>query len=291
MDGNLTMASETSLDTLRQQIDQIDEALHDLLMKRSEVVERIGAINSPDSIAALHPWREAELLRRVISRHRGHLPKANLVRIWREVIGSMLGLQGNFSVAVYMPERGSGYLELARDHYGAYTPMTALRTPGQVARAVAEGSATVGIMPMPDRENVEPWWISLMGDSADLPRIITRLPFAGPGPGRGDGIEALAIGRFSPSPSGFDRSWMAIETPPDVSRARLRSVLDSAGIETVTLTATQRSDDNWLHLVEASGHLAANDPRVARLTDGKEPVLRCALLGGYPVPFGPEDLA
>jgi chorismate mutase len=284
------MASETSLDNLRQEIDRIDDELHDLLMRRGRIAEQIGAVKDNGSQIVLRPGREAEILRRMVARHQGRFPKTTLIRIWRELIGGMVGLQGPVSVAVYMPERGTGYLELARDHYGAYTPMTALRSPGQVVRAVAEGSATVGVMPMPDREDIEPWWISLMGDSADMPRIISRLPFSGPGPGRGDGIEALAIGRLTPEATGYDRSWLALETTPDISRARLRSVLGAAGLEPTLLAATQRSEDNWLHLVEISGAITADDRRITRLVERKQPVIHAVLLGGYPVPFSPEEL-
>jgi len=284
------MASEKTLDDLRQEIDRIDDALQDLLMQRTAVVERVGAVKGGENAALLRPGREAEILRRLVSRHHGDFPKISLVRIWREIIGGMLGVQGSVSVAVFMPDRGAGYLELARDHFGATLPVTALRSPGQVTRAVAEGSATVGIMPMPDREDTEAWWISLMGDSPDLPRVIARLPFAGPGPGRGDGLEALAIGCMALEPTGYDRSWLAMETTPDISRARLRSVLSAAGIEPTLLAATQRTEENWLHLVEVSGHLTSEDWRIARLVERKQPVLRAVLLGGYPAPFRPEDL-
>ncbi|PKU26159.1 chorismate mutase [Telmatospirillum siberiense] len=284
------MASEKSLDDLRQELDRIDDALHDLLMRRTEVVVQVGAVKGIDNAALLRPGREAEILRRLVSRHHGRFPKVSLLRIWREIIGGMIGLQGDVSVAVYMPDRGAGYLELARDHFGVVLPITPFRSAGQVTRTVAEGSATVGIMPMPDREDVEAWWISLMGDSPDLPRIIARLPFSGPGPGRGDGLEALAIGRLAPEPTGYDRSWLALETAPDISRARLRSVLSAAGIEPTMLAATQRTEENWLHLVEVSGHLGADDRRIRRLVELKQPVFHAVVLGGYPVPFSQEDL-
>lgn len=284
------MVSEKSLDDLRQEIDRIDDALHDLLMQRTEVVEQVGALKGIDNAVLLRPGREAEILRRLVSRHHGGFPKLALLRIWREILGGMIGLEGNVSVAVFMPDRGAGYLELAREHFGAVLAVTPFRSAGQVTRAVAEGSATVGIMPMPDREDTEAWWISLMGDSSDLPRIIARLPFSGPGPGRGDGLEALAIGRLASEPTGYDRSWLALETTPDISRARLRSVLSAAGIEPTLLAATQRTEENWLHLAEVSGHLVAEDRRIARLVERKQPVLRAVLLGGYPVPFRSEDL-
>jgi chorismate mutase-like protein len=291
LDGvDLTMVNEKSLDDLRQEIDRIDDMLHDLLMQRTGVAERIGEVKGIDNAALLRPGREAEILRRLVSRHHGDFPKIALVRIWREIISGMLGVQGTFSVAAFMPDRGAGYLELARDHFGANLLVTPFRSPGQVTRAVAEGSATVGIMPMPDREGVEAWWISLMGDSPDLPRIIARLPFAGLNPGRGEGMEALVIGRLIPEPTGYDRSWLAMETTPDISRARLRSVLSAAGIEPTLLAATQRTEENWLHLVEISGLLAVDDRRIARLVERKQPVLRAVLLGGYPVPFRTEDM-
>jgi chorismate mutase len=283
------MAGEMSLDKLRAEIDRIDDALHDLIMQRTGLVQRVGDLK--DAASLLLPGREAEIVRRLVSRHHGSFPKVALMRIWREIIGAMIGLQGEVSVAVFMPDRGAGYLELARDHYGSILSIIPVRSAGQVAKAVAEGSAMVGIMPMPDREDVEPWWISLMGDSPDLPRIIARLPFAGPGPSRGEGLEALAIGRLWPEPTGYDRSWLALETIPDISRARLRSALSAAGIESTALAATQRSEEAWLHLVEISGHLAPDDRRISRLVERKQPVLRAVPLGGYPVPFSSEDLA
>lgn len=284
------MASEKSLDKLRQEIDRIDDELHDLLIRRTDVVEEVGTLKDVGNLALLRPGREAEILRRLVARHSGRFPKASLVRIWREIIGGMVTLQGPISVAVFMPDRGAGYLELARDHYGSYVPMIPFGTVAQVTRAVAEGTATVGVMPMPDRDDIEPWWTSLMGDSPDVPRIVSRLPFAGPGPGRGDGVEALAIGRVVSEPTGYDRSWLALETTPDISRARLRSVLGAAGIEPTMLAATKRSEEHWLHLVEISGQLTSDDRRIARLIERKQPVLSAVLLGGYAVPFSPEDL-
>ncbi|MTJ81143.1 MAG: chorismate mutase [Telmatospirillum sp.] len=284
------MSGEMSLDRLRQEIDRVDDALHDLLMQRTRLVEQVGLLTTPDDLTQLRPAREAEIARRLLSRHVGRFPKAALMRIWREIIGAMISLQGSVSVAVFMPDRGAGYLELARDHFGSILNILPVRSAGQVTKAVADGSATVGIMPMPDREDVEPWWISLMGDSQDLPRIVARLPFIGPSPSRGDGLEALVVGRQFPDPTGYDRSWLALETTPDISRARLRSVLSAAGLEPTQFAATHRTDDSWLHLVEISGHMVAEDRRIGRLVERLQPVQRAALLGGYPVPFSPEDL-
>jgi chorismate mutase/prephenate dehydratase len=280
-----------TLDELRRQIDKIDNELHDLLMQRADIVELVGSLKGKDNLTLLAPGREAEIIRRLLSRHKGRFPRVSLVRLWRELISGMISVQSPLTVAVFMPDRGAGYLELARDQYGYNTTMTPWRSPGQVVHAVAEGSAQVGILPMPDRDEAEGWWISLTGDSATLPRIIGRLPFAGPGQGRGDGIEALAVGLLQPVATGYDRSWLAVETVPDISRARLRSVLAASGIEPTQLSATQRAEDSWLQLVEISGHMTNDDPRLARLMDGRQTVLRAVVLGGYPVPLTAEELS
>jgi len=282
---------KSSLEDLRRQIDRVDDTLHDLLMERAALVEQVGEIKGKGNVALLSPGREAEIIRRLLSRHRGRFPRSTLVRMWREMISGMVSVQAPLTVAVFMPDRGTGFLELARDQYGHNTAMIPWRSPGQVIHAVVEGSAQIGILPMPDREEGESWWIGLTGDSAALPKIVARLPFAGPGQGRGDGIEALAVGLLNPAATGYDRSWLAIETVPDISRARLRSVLGAAGIEPTQLSATQRSEDSWLQLVEISGHMTHDDPRLVRLMDGRQTVLRAVVLGGYPVPLSPEELS
>ncbi|MBF0375245.1 MAG: chorismate mutase, partial [Alphaproteobacteria bacterium] len=147
--------STESLEDLRREIDRIDDALHDLVMQRAQVVERIGVLKG--GVQVLRPGREAEILRRLVSRHQGRFPRAVLVRLWREMMGALVALQSPFPVAVFMPERGAGYLELARDQYGAYAATTPYRSVGQVVRAVADGVAAVGIVPVPDREGAENW--------------------------------------------------------------------------------------------------------------------------------------
>lgn len=278
-----------SLDELRREIDRLDDNIQDLLIQRTAAVERIGALKGDDTIY-LRPGRQAEILRRLVARHHGRYPRVALTRLWNEMMGALVALQGPFTLAVYMPERGAGYLELARDQYGAYTPCTPFRSVGQVVRAVADGAATVGILPMPDREGVEPWWMTLIGESGDVPRVIARLPFAGPGIGRGDGTEAVAIARMPQEQTGCDRSWLVLETGDDVSRARLRSALAAAGLEPTQLAATEKSGDAWLHLAEISTFVAPDDRRVGLLLDRRQPVKRAVVLGGYAVPLRADDL-
>ena len=99
--------SETpkSLEDLRRDIDAVDDAIHDLIMRRTALVHAVRATKS-DGLA-LRPGREAVILRRLLARHRGAFPRPVLVRIWRELMGAMVRLQGPFSVAVTAEAGGS----------------------------------------------------------------------------------------------------------------------------------------------------------------------------------------
>src|SRR3546814_11677568 len=60
-------SSRTALDDLRRQVDEIDDAIHDLLMRRAKLGESIGLVKG-DGRATLRPEREAQILRRLASR-------------------------------------------------------------------------------------------------------------------------------------------------------------------------------------------------------------------------------
>lgn len=283
--------SPSTLDELRRRIDEIDDRLHDLIMQRAEIVETIAGAKKRDGVGTLRPGREASILRRLVARHRGRFPRAALVRLWRELIGGTVAMQDHFVVAVYAPEAGHNFWDLARDHYGGCTPMIAFRSIGEVLRALAEGRAAVGVLPMPTEGERAPWWPLLAPSGASAPRVVARLPFAGRGNVRGEVGDAIVIGPGEADPTGEDRSFVALEIEGEVSRARLIAALRSAGL-VVTLSALHEppGEPAW-HLLEIDDHVPAGDPRLQQaLKQLGEPVGRVAHLGGYARPFAPAAL-
>lgn len=288
-----------SLDALRQTIDRIDDAMLDLIVERAAVVERVGAAKraaaqdteTQDSTPVfVRPGREMAILRRLLERHAGAFPKPVIVRMWRELFAGTLSVQTALTIAVWMPARGSGYLEIARDQYGAYTSMLPMQTPGTVVRAVAEGEATIGVLPLPLQEEGQRWWTMLVSQMAGTPCVIARLPVCGPGSGRGDGAEALAIGRQPQEPTGNDRSLVVVETGSGLSRAGLRSLVEQAGLPVHDLVDSfEPTEGDRLHLLELTAFVAPDDPRIAQLSADAQ-LTRATVIGGYPVPFAAEDL-
>jgi len=288
--------NSVSLDQLRREIDRIDESIHDLLIQRSALVEQVGLVKGENAVI-LRPGREAEILRRLLARHRGQFPRMALVRIWREMIGALLAIQAPFAVAVHAEGRGASFVELARNHFGVVVPLQICRTPGQVVRAVADGEAAAGLVPLPGgpelAEEGEPWWTSLAVGRGEIPRVVARLPFVAPpyAGGAGEPPQALVIACRDHDETGDDRTLVALETAPDVSRDRLRAAVTATGLESAGVMAISRHGDVWLHLVELFGHVTAADPRIARLTVQREPVAHVSVIGGYATPLPPEALA
>jgi chorismate mutase / prephenate dehydratase len=285
-------ASAASLDDLRRRIDEIDDALHELIMERIAVVERIAGTKQRAGIVAIRPGREAQILRRLVARHRGAMPRATLVRIWRELISGAIALQGDFAVAVSAAADRADYWDLARDHFGSHTPMTVYHSIGEVLRAVGEKRAAIGVLPMPVEGEPTPWWPLLAGAGAAAPRVIARLPFGSRGNARGDGgVDALAIGHGTPDPTGADRSLVALETDGEISRARLIDTLKGVGLTVTLFAAVERENERRWSLVELDDMVAAGDPRLARaLALLGERVAGIAHLGGYAKPLPPAAL-
>src|SRR3546814_16093049 len=62
-----------SLDDLRRQIDEIDDAIHDLLMRLTELARQTGPATGQGSLF-MRPGREARVLLRPVARHPGPSP-------------------------------------------------------------------------------------------------------------------------------------------------------------------------------------------------------------------------
>jgi chorismate mutase/prephenate dehydratase len=276
----------SSLDELRRRVDEIDDRLHDLIMQRAEVIEEIAGTKKRDGVAAMRPGREATILRRLVARHRGRFPRAVLVRLWRELLSGTIAMQGNLAVAVCMPRSTPDYWDLARDHYGGSTPMLAFHSASEVLRALGEGRAAAGVLPMPAEGESTPWWPLLTASGAAVPQVVARLPFAGSGNARNDGSEAVVIGYSELDPTGADRSFIALEISGELSRARLIGALNDAGLMITLFAAHEPQGASALYLVEIDDLVLPGDPRLAKaLQPLGERVARVAHLGAYARPF------
>ncbi len=93
------LPKKPALADLRAEIDRIDEAIHQLLIERSEIIDRLIAVKgSQETGSAFRPAREAEMMHRLVKRHRGILPLDTVESIWRVIISTFTFVQAPFSV-------------------------------------------------------------------------------------------------------------------------------------------------------------------------------------------------
>lgn len=278
-----------TLDTLRREIDEIDDAIHNLLMRRCRLVEQIGRVKA-NSGPAMKPAREAMILRRLAARHEGDFPIPVLLRMWREMLAGTKLLQGPLAVAVGTQDAGRGLWDMARDHYGSTVPTTAMQGPMQALRAVMDGRATVAVLPLPDDDEVDPpWWTALMSSDPRTPRIVERLPFVVPEGADGHST-ALSIALATPEPTGDDHAFLAIELAQDTSRGRIKDLMTASGLPPVAYWNydRSRSGEAPLLLVEVADFVGEDDPRLATLAEKLGAVgQRVQPIGCYPVPLRP----
>src|SRR5258708_8548199 len=106
----------SDLEQLRRRIDEIDDRLQDLLAERINIVSRVAAHKrGGDGLAAHQPAREAEIIRRLISRNHGPFPPVTLVRMWRGLLASKTRLQLPFPTSVSAPPHAPGFCAHPRD--------------------------------------------------------------------------------------------------------------------------------------------------------------------------------
>jgi chorismate mutase-like protein len=278
----ITMSSTNNptIDSLRVHIDRIDEQIHDLLMARASLVERIGSLKSDNNLA-LRPGREAQILRRLSERHMGIFPKSAIFRIWREILGSLTNIQCPMTIAVAQAAGGAGFIEMARDHFGT-TPMVKQNTSaGQVIKMVAEDTAAIGVVPLPGigPGGNDPWWAALTGESA--PKIILRLPFYPYD--RIDPVEGLAVAKRMHDDTGNDRTFLIIETAAASSIDRTRALVAKTGLTPTGHPSSTRMGDVVLHFVEVEGWVEQSDPRLEAMV--RDQITHVTVVGGYPVPL------
>ncbi len=289
-----TKKGNCSLDTLRRQIDEVDDQIHDLLMRRIDVARKIGERKDLTKSTAYRPAREAQILRRLATRHSGSFPFRVAVQIWREIISASLGVEGKFVVSVYVPEplaAGLAYIALARAYFGTETPILQAQTEAGVLRAVRDGKVSVGVLPITsdtqtERASAEPWWYTLTASGSERPRIVAAMPWLTTGETGVDTPRAMAVACHQPEPSGDDISLIAFESTENISRDRIRREAENIGLALDwAATWTGREQAIRWQLAEIDGFIPETDHRLSTLisTLGQE-VTRFVNLGCYAKP-------
>ncbi|MEP3247892.1 MAG: chorismate mutase [Sneathiella sp.] len=280
------------LDALRTEIDRLDNELLSVLEQRIAIVKDIAAAKKNNNEASVfRPGREAQVLRRILSKHSSDLPDAVVARIWREMISAVTRMQNPNSVSITAPEKSVGYWDLARNHFGSATPMTLHKSPTVVLREVSTDPTKLGVLPWQDEER-DTWWVHLAQGGENIPKILASLPFTQNQSGSFEDLNALVIGHAQPEPSGNDVTLMVLVTQEEASRARLNENIEKVGLSGNCIDSQSPvvEEGDWLHLFQIPEFVSEGDPRIA---DFKELIgsgaIKVVILGAYAVPISAEE--
>jgi len=167
---------QPSLADLRREIDRIDAGMHELLMERGQIIDQLIAVKRTQEIgSAFRPAREADMMRRLVQRHRGSLPLDTVEGIWRVIISTFTYVQAPFSVHADLSAGDALMRDSARFHFGFAAPFVPHVGAANVVEAVAVSKGDLGLVPAFAIAGAGPWWAALEFDAA--PKIIARLPF------------------------------------------------------------------------------------------------------------------
>ncbi len=164
-----------NLADLRKEIDRLDEEMHSLFMKRSEIIDTLIQVKkTSESGSAFRPGREASMMRGIAERHKGLLPLDTVESIWRVIIATFTYVQAPFAVHADISGGDAPMRDSARFHFGFTVPLHAHPSASAVIEAVSEARGDLGIFRLDQGASSGIWWRQLAAVGA--PKIIARLP-------------------------------------------------------------------------------------------------------------------
>jgi chorismate mutase len=248
-------ANETLAD-LRVDIDRIDASMHQLLMERGRIIDRLIAIKARQGGgSAFRPAREASMMRALAERHRGLLPLDTVEGIWRIIISTFTYVQAPYSVHVDMSRGDAPMRDSARFHFGFTVPFLTHGSAAEVIAAVAASAGDLGMFRSDQGAQAGAWWTALAEPAA--PKIIARLPFI-ERPDHPAGTPVFVVAK--PLLDSAARERVLICLMLERWRAAVPATLAELGAAVISSAATQ----NGLSLlVEGPGSLAPREVATA----------------------------
>lgn len=140
---------QSELQGVRDEIDQIDAQLLDLLNRRARCAQQVGEIKARHGDAGFiyRPEREAQVLRRLQDLNPGPLLNENVTLLFREVMSACLSLEQPLSIAFLGP-LGSFTGSAATKHFGHAARLMPQNSIDDVFREVEAGHAHYAVVPV-----------------------------------------------------------------------------------------------------------------------------------------------
>lgn len=138
-----------NLKKYRDQIDDIDKKMLELLERRAQVVLKVGKAKTAknDKPVFYRPEREAQMFREKMKGYQGSIPKADVLRVYRSILSACRALEyrGRF---VCLGPKGTFSHAATVKHFGSNIDILFVNSLTQIFQEVENDKAGYGVVPI-----------------------------------------------------------------------------------------------------------------------------------------------
>ena len=247
----------------REQIDEIDLKILNLLKDRMEIVKNVGELKkSYNEKFYIRSNREADMIKNLVNLSENKFPKSAIINIWRKIITTANMNEQPLKIAIHNPKNISDYVYLTREYYNNDVPIINYDSANSVVSDLENNNAQIGIFALPNsnddgdkkEDTAENWWISLANNRIGL-KIFAKIPFVEfeQKEKNFNSIQLVATAIKEPEKSSSDNTLITIETGKEISKSSILSALNEVGFEGKILKSAQiiQFDGIKFHLIES----------------------------------------
>lgn len=294
MENQHNKKPDSALLSLRDEINEIDDQLIQLLGKRMEVVNKVGELKrSNHETFFIKSNREADMIKDLIKKSDSNFPKSAIINIWRKIITAANMHEQPLHIAIHNPNDVPDYAYLIREYYNIEVPISLHDSVTNIVLAMERGEAQIGIFALPksnQRDIVnasENWWINLANNKLGI-KIYAKIPFVDLGnkSRMSDEIELVAVAIKEAEESYEDNSLLYVEVDKMISESKVLAILKENNLDAKVLKSVKSAqvEDVIFYLIELNGFYTQEHSDLESFSKSKiRPFVK--VLGSYALPI------
>jgi len=141
------MKEKEKIQSLRQQIETVDDEILKLLNHRAQIVQEVGKVKSELKMDYYSPRREEEILKRLEALGSGPFPRWAIPSVFREIISACRALEAKLTVAFLGPSATFSHMACIQ-HFGSSIQVLPENTVQDVFEDVERGQADFAVVPI-----------------------------------------------------------------------------------------------------------------------------------------------
>jgi len=270
-----------TLALFREQIDEIDLKILNLLKDRMAVIKNVGDLKkSYNEKFYIRSNREADMIKNLVNLAENKFPKSAIINIWRKIITTANMNEQELRIAIHNPKNISDYTYLIREYYNNDVPIINYDSANSVVSDLENNNAQIGIFALPSsndesdkkEDTKENWWISLANNRIGL-KIFAKIPFVEfeQKDKNVNSIQLVATAIKEPEKSNSDNTIITIETSKEITKSAILSALKEVELDGKILKSAQiiQFDGIKFHLIELKGFYLENDEILKKFSQTK----------------------